>query len=77
MNFRAEKEKCGEDGIFEAGGLDNWPDGEGGLMSVDKCRLSGSRCDAYHCCKRNTHADSHFDALDAVGLTEAYREEMA
>ena len=77
MNYRLEKDKCRSDRIFVSRGLDSWPDGEGGLMSVDKCKMSGSRCDAFHCPKRNIHTESQFDALEAVGLTESYKEEMA
>lgn len=76
MNFKVEKEKCRKDKIFIVNGIDNWPDGQGGLLSVDKCKLSGAICDAFHCPKKHSHVHSHFDALEAVGLTEAYIEEM-
>jgi hypothetical protein len=76
MNFKVEKAKCGKDGVYDESGLDNWPDGQGGLITVDKCRLSGVICDAYHCPKKHAHISSHFDALEAVGLTESYKEEM-
>lgn len=76
MNYKAEKDKCRTDSIFISNGLENWPDGEGGLIDVDKCKLSGSRCDAFHCPKRDVPTESQFDALEAVGLTEAYEAEI-
>jgi hypothetical protein len=76
MNFKTEHNNCTADRIMVRDGLDNWPDGMGGLITVDRCKLTGSRCDSFHCPKRNTHTDSHYDALNAVGLTESFDEEM-
>ena len=73
MTFNEEKKLCGEDGVYDVGGL--LMNINGANKPVDKCRLTGARCCSKKCPKFHRHIKPT-NSLANVGLEEQYAEEM-